>query len=403
MKIVFAALFLALFSVSYTQEFEIPAEKYPFYDVIEWKGYGLMLEYRDPSLKSNQVHLINVSDKLQSTWEQSFNPIADEHFYIAEDGGKYAYFMNDISLADGKISFNQLNAAGNIKTSAVLVAPLIKRLGNYLMADLKVTEIITTEKSLVYLLTHMEKDKKTTIMLSMTHHNLVPYAVIVAENIVEDSKAEDQISWYVAGQEEGDIFLAARIHAGKEAGWAVRRYNEKAEFAQNYVVKSAGLKLAAHTRSGFGQKAGAMLNTGQPREQGTLVYAKGTYYVGGIEIDGANANIVTYKYQNEGWVNQSSSKLGAYNAKKAPAIGFFHLAEGIAWYNEAASEAHFHPFGGGAAIVTPDTPKVLKNPGRLVTASYPGKVIAKIPAGWVVFDRKQLPAQSPVKFEFVSK
>jgi hypothetical protein len=330
-----------------------------------------------------------------------------DYYFIAEDGGKYAYFLNDLGIKDGKISFNQLNVAGNIKTHTVATLTLLKRLGNFLPDDLTVTDIITTERALVYMLTHMDKstNKKTTIALTMTHHNLVAYAAIIAENVIPSSKAEDQVSWYVAGEEGESVLYAARVHAGKDAGWIVKQFTPKGEYEKEMLIKSTGLTFLSHERTGFGTRGSAMLKTREPKEQGTLLYSGGNYYVGGLEISGATASMVSYVYKDKSWVKLASSPVKDYNAKKTSAVGFFPLKEGIGWFvgTAATGEGHFHSFTSGQGIVSGKVAQQLDNPSRLLTAEYSGWFVSALPSKWLVFDPAQLPSKGAVTFEHVNR
>lgn len=396
-------LFLLITGMLYAQKFEIAAEEFPFSQVIEWKGKGAILVNSDPSGNLKQVHMTLVSNDGTSTWNQAFNPAEGDYHFIAEDGGKYAYFLNNLTIKDAKISFNQLNIAGNIKTHTVSFLSQLKRLGSFLPDELTITDIVTTERALIYMLTHMDKstDKKTTIAVTMTHHNLVAYAAIIAENSIASSKAEDQVSWYVAGEEGESILYAARVHSGKNAGWVVKQFTPKGEYEKDITIKSAGLTFAAHERTGFGRRGSALLKINEPKEQGTLLYAKGTFYVGGLEVSGTTANMVTYAYRNDRWEKLASSPVSSYNAKKTPNIGFFQLTEGIGWY--VGGEGHFHSFTSEKGIVSGKVAQQLDNPSRLLTAEFPGQFVSALPNRWLVFDKAQLPSSGAVTFEYVNK
>jgi len=387
------------------QTFEIPAEEFPFSQVVEWKGMGSMLINRDPSFNLRQVHLTMVAENATSTWQQAFNPIGKEFYFIAEDGGKYAYFLNNFEIKDNKISFHQLTVNGNVKTQSVAILSVLKRLGSFSPENLTLTDIVTTEKALVYMLTHTDKstNKKTTIALTMTHHNLVVYAAIIAENITASAKIEDQVSWYVAGEKGESIIYAARTRSGKNAGWLVKQFTAKGEYESELTVQSAGLTFADNTRVGFGTRGSAWLKVPEPKEQGTLVYANGNYYVAGIEASGTSASLVSYVYTNTKWTKLVETPIKAYNAKKSPEIGFFPMKEGIGWFvGTTQGEGHFHPFS-GVGIVSGSVTQQINNPSRLLTAEFTGKFVAALPAKWLVFDPSQLPAAGAVTFEYVNK
>jgi len=405
MKRILPLLFSLYTGILSAQTFEIPAEDFPFYQAVEWKGLGAILINRDPSFNLRQVHLTTVAENPTSAWQQAFNPLGKEFYFIAEDGGKYAYFLNNFEFKDSKITFHQLTINGNVKSQSVSVLTILKRLGNFSLDDLVLTDIVTTEKALVYMLTNTDKatNKKTTIALTMTHHNLVPYAAIIAENISASSKIEDQVSWYVAGEKGESIIYAARTRAGKNAGWLVKQFTSKGEYESETTVQSAGLTFADHSRVGFGTRGSAFLKVVEPKEQGTLVYANGGYYVAGIELAGTTASLTSYVQNNNKWVKLVSTPVKNYTAKKTADVGFFPMKEGIGWFvGSGQGEGHFHPFS-GAGIVSGMVTQQINNPSRLLTAEFTGKFVAALPGKWLVFDQSQLPAAGAVTFEYVNK
>jgi hypothetical protein len=146
---------------TFGQQFEIPAEEYPFYTIIEWKGIGSMLLNRDPSGNSKKVNLTLVSDKTTRIWQQSFNPNGKDFYYISSENARYVYFLDNLNPENGKISLHQLNSAGNIKSSTILLGPAIKKLGAYDFTKLELMDIVTTDKALVHIFRyHDEKEKK---------------------------------------------------------------------------------------------------------------------------------------------------------------------------------------------------------------------------------------------------
>jgi hypothetical protein len=292
-------LFALVSIATYAQNFEIPPLKQPYYDILEWKGIGALALSHDLTLTQKQVDLTMVSDEGKSTWQQVYNPMSKETYFISEDGGKYAYFLENLELKDNKVFIHQLSAAGNIKVMNLNFLPVLKRLGSFSPSDLYLTDIITTEKALLWMFKHRDKEKLTTIAVSMTHHNFNMYAFVVSENVISSSKIEDQISWYIAGEKDENILFAARLHAGKEAGWRVKEYNPKGVMVSETVLEQIGTNFIAHTRVGFGRRGSALLKRSEPNEKGTLVFANGAYFVGGIEMNGTNANLVSYKMENK--------------------------------------------------------------------------------------------------------
>lgn len=408
MKKSFIFLFALVSIATHAQNFEIPALKQPYYDILEWKGIGALALSRDLTLTQKQVDLTMVSGEGKSTWQQVYNPMAKETYFISEDGGKYAYFLENLELKDNKVFIHQLSAAGNIKVMNLNFLPILKRIGSFSPSDLYLTDIITTEKALLWLFKHRDKEKLTTIAVSMTHHNFNMYAFIVSENVISSSKIEDQISWYVAGEKGENILFAARLHAGKEAGWKVKEYNPKGVMVSERVLEQRKTNFIAHTRVGFGRRGSALLKRSEPNEKGTLVFANGEYFVGGVEMNGTTANLITYKMDNKEngkeWIKVCESACTNYNPKKDLEVGCFRMDEGIGWYvNSAKSEGHFHSFTSGAGIVSGSIDQATSNPSRLLTAEFPSKFVVELDTKWLVFDTKQFPTKGSLNFEYKQK
>ncbi len=400
-------ILFTLISVSiYAQNFEIPPLKQPYFDILEWKGIGALALSRDLTLTQKQVDLTMVSGDGKSAWQQVYNPMAKETFFISEDGGKYAYFLENLELKDNKVFIHQLSAAGNIKVMNLTFLTPLKRLGSFSPSDLYLTDIITTEKALLWIFKHRDKEKLTTIAVSMTHHNFNMYAFVVSENVISSSKIEDQISWYVAGEKGENILFAARLHAGKEAGWKVKEFNPKGIMVSEQVLEQKGTSFIAHTRVGFGRRGSALLKRSEPNEKGTLVFANGAYYVGGLEMNGTAANLISYKLEEKSkvWTKVCTSATAGYNAKKDLEVGCFRMDEGIGWYvNSGKSEGHFHSFTSDTGIVSGSIDQATSNPSRLLTAEFPSKFVVELNTKWLVFDTKQFPAKNGLTFEYMQK
>lgn len=406
MKPIIVALFSLITGFLNAQTFEIPAEGFPFYQILEWKGQGAILLNRDPSYNQKQVHITLVAGNGKSEWNEDFNPSGKEYYYISEDGGRYAYFLENLELKNGKITFHQLNIAGNVKLNNVSFTSALKKIGDFAPDDLTLLDIVTSEKALIYLFTHTNNGtkKKSTIAVTMTHNNFLTYATLVAENVTGSAKVEDQVSWYMAGETGDAIVYAARVHAGKDAGWKVKQFTPKGELQKEFSMQASGVNFVEHERVGFGTRGSALLNRVEPQEKGTLLINNGVFYVGGIEVANNVATLVSYVYKDNKWSKVASSPVKGYNAKKIAQVGYFPMAEGIGWYvKTGVTEGHFHSFTNPAGIVSGLVNQQINNPGRLLTAEYSGKFVASLPTKWLVFDLKQLPSTGSVSFEYVEK
>lgn len=405
MKKSFLLVFLLLNQLAFGQSFSIEAETQPYFNIVEWKGLGAVLMSRDPSLSQRQIKLTAVGSEGKTIWQQVFNPITPEVEYIAEEGGKYVYFIEGLEPKNGKVIMHQVSIAGNVKTTNVNFFTPIKQLGNYQQDQLELIDVVCTDKSLVYLFRHDSKaDKKvTTIAVSMTHHNFLCYASVIAENVSGSSKVEDQVSWYVAGENAQNIVYATRTMAGKDAGWRIKEFNPKGDFINEFTIPSTGLKFTAHARIGFGRRGSALLQKVEPKEEGTLMFANGAYYVAGIVADGTTALLQTYKWENKQWQSMATSKIANYSAKKNFELGYFQQKEGLSCFvKHVSQEAHFHNFNGNS-LVAGNTSSTSSNPSRLLTDLFPNQFIVNFADQWLLFDTKQLPAKAPMKFEYLKK
>lgn len=407
MKASFFLFFLFFSALSLKgQEFEIPPTDQAYYEILEWKGVGALVLSRDPQLNQRQIKISLVAAEGKTTFQQVMNPMDENVFYLSEDGGKYSYFLEDVEIKNGKVFLHQLSVAGGIKTQNVAFAAPLKKIGSMQIDDMKLIDIITTEKALIWLFTYEDKTAKKlmTIAVCMTHNNFNTYAAIVSENVLGSSKIEDQISWYVAGENGENIVFAARNHAGKDAGWKVKELSPKGIILNEQVIQNQGLKFAAHNRVGFGRRGSALIKRVEPTENGTLIVYNNTYYVGGIETDGTTAKFVTYKWENKSWTQIAKSDVKGYNAKKEQLVGFMQLKEGLGWFVKTSeAQGHFHSFVDGKTVISSAINQTTSNPSKLLTENYTGLFCSVLGSKYILFDPKQLPGKKALKFEYISK
>lgn len=403
MKKILPLLILITSFKLHSQTFEIPSIKFPFYKIIEWKGIGAIALGRDPSLSQRQVDLVMVSSEGKSTWQQVYNPIVKDPYFIAEDGGKYAYFLENLELNDGKVYMHQLSSAGNIKVMNISFLTAAKSLG-VSPSDLYLTDIITTQRALVWMFLYKNKETVKTISIAMTHHNFNLYPVVVSEVPVGKSKVEEQISWYIAGENGENIIYAARIHAGSSAGWLVKEFNPKGILVSSKELEQKGTNFMAHSRVGFGRRGSALLRRIEPNEKGTLIYANGNYYVGGVEAEGTNYFLNMYKLNGIKWEKHSQTPVTNFSEKKGLEVGVFNTAEGIGWFVQSTNaQGHLHLFDNPTGIVSGNIAQDTYNPSRLLTDKFVNKFIVELDTKWLIFDPAQLPSSGAIKFEYQQK
>lgn len=405
-KLLFIAFALKI-GVSAAQTFTIPAEKQPYYEIIEWKGMGGIIMSKDPTGVQGQINLSSIQQNGKTEWTTYLNPLSKNPIqFISEEGGKYAYFLEKLEPEFGKIQFHQLTQAGTLKFLKADFSLAIKKLGNIDLNELETIDIVSTQKALVYLFRYDDKANKKlmTIAATMTHNNSQTFANLVAENVASSSKVENLVSWYIAGENGDNIIYAARTSVGKESGWKVKEVGPKGNTISEFTISGSGVNFLAHSRVGFGRRGSALLNKVELKEAGTLLYSNGTYYVGGIEMEGTTANLNTYKWTGQKFEKICTSIVTNYNAKKELAIGFMQLTEGIAWYvKNVTADAHMHQYNNATGFISSAVNQTTSNPSRLITDKFPAKFVSSLTDKWLVFDPKQLPVKGELTFEYIAK
>lgn len=399
-------LFLLISGMLRAQSFTLPEQEKTYYDVVEWKGVGALVLSKIPTEPRAQVKVTMVQGEGKSTWEQVFNPMVEEVYYIAEEGGKYVYFLESLEPKSGKIFFHQVSIAGNVKSTNTVFKPALDKLGKYNLEDMTVVDILNTDKSLVYLFRHENKEKKTysTIAVSMTHHNFLCYATLISENVAASSKIEDMVSWYVAGENAENIVYAARTHASKGSGWNVKEVSPKGVEVNTFTISNNGLNFMEHSRVGFGRRGSALLNRVEPLEKGTLIYANGRYYVSGIELNGTNASLTTYVWENDKWNKVASSPLKNYQAKKGISMGYMPTKEGIGLFvKQQVGEGHFHYFNNTEGTIGSNIQQQTSNPSRMLNVENPANFVVALTDKWLWLDRKQFPVKGILNLAYTQR
>jgi hypothetical protein len=96
MKITTLFFLVILGFSNHAQQFTLPAEEYPFFDIVEWKGTGSLLLNRDPSGLKKKINVTMVGENATSTWQESFNPNTDAYYFISSENARYVYFLDQL-------------------------------------------------------------------------------------------------------------------------------------------------------------------------------------------------------------------------------------------------------------------------------------------------------------------
>jgi hypothetical protein len=397
----FFLLFLGFYSQA--QVFSIPAEEYPFFDLVEWKGNGSILLNRDPSGLKRKVNLTCVADQQTSKWQESINPSGKDYYYISSDNTRYVYFLEQLQPSEGKISFSQVNIAGNIKNSTALLSTPIKRLGNYDMSEFKMIDVFTTDKALVFLLRYQDKKEKKYVdfMVTMTHHNLLVYASIVGEVSELNLKDPRFGHWTYAGFQAENIIFSVRDVQEKKAGFTVRTFNQKGELTETRFFESPSVSFESISMGSFGTSGRYYLGTSEA-SNGALQTINGKYYFVGSKVEGTKRIIEIYSFNEGKWSKLNAVSIPIENSKKAPTLNTMILNEGIACTSGASSI--FLPFAADSnPVINSVTRFTPFNPSSVMIKDLNNRFAISLSTGNLFFDTNQLNTSGNVNFEFIKK
>lgn len=232
------------------------------------------------------MYLILVVNSIKLVWNEFFNIIVLDLWYVFEDGGKYVYFFENFQVKDGKVFFYQLSVVGNLKFFLVLIVLVLKCIGDFKFDDLVLNDVVMMECVLVYLFIYMDNfvKKKMIIVVLFMYYNQVFYVIIVVENVIFFFKVEDQVSWYFVGEKGELLVFVVWVYVGGKVGWQVKQYLLKGELENEMILSVIGISFFGYNRIGFGICGSVVIDFLYVVENGMLVYYKDFFYFGGIEI-----------------------------------------------------------------------------------------------------------------------
>lgn len=405
-RIIFFLLLLS--SGVNSQTFQLEGQKYPYNDIIEWKGMGALLMSRDPSAVSNQVNLTLVGNQQTSIWDQKFNPKGEEFYYISSENARYVYFLDNLELLPGgKISMTQLNSAGNIKVKSVAVGAAVKKIGVADYNNLELINIVVTDKALVHHFRYYDKKSKSTkdIATFITHHNFLIYAVELGAVSDVARKDENIGQWDYIGFTEDKIYFAARDVQAKNSGWLIKEYSSKAKEGTNFFV-NAPAELLAVENIGFGTTGKYYLEDKTTIDKGLLSYINGSFYLVGGQQKGNGAELTLYELTEDKWEVLNTMQLSYFIPKKALKLGVYPLNEGIGYhldhngYNKA-SVITFSPKI--EAAHNSFTDRTIYNPSSVFNRKEKGEFSVTLYDIVLTFDTDQLGKEGTVTFELETK
>lgn len=403
MKSVFIFFSLLICSISFGQAYSIPQVDYPFFDAVEWKGNGLMLMSRDPSGLKKKITLTYLSDKNYSVWQESFNPSSKDYFYISGENARYVYFLDHLEPVEGKISFHQISSAGNIKSSVAQISAALRKIGSFESSQLKMIDIITTDKALLFILRHQDKKEKkyTDLLVSMTHHNMVTYAGIIGDITEAQLKDPRYSYWNYCGFEGENIFFYTKDVSDKKSGWSIQTISSKTEKVETRFIEGPGVNFDMTPFSSFGMTGGFYLKSNE-HSGPVLSYMNSKFYLLGMKTEGTSKTAELYLLSEAKWKKINAYSLPVENSKKPITYSSITLKEGLVLANGSSNiflsfEGEKLNKKGTSNNFTPN------NPSRSIINDPKAGIALSLPTGILLFDPAQLNKPGNVNLEFIKK
>ncbi len=403
----FFILFATGLSVQ-AQTFEVPGSTYPYSDIIEWKGMGSILISMDPAKVSKQVNLTLVNGEMKSVWDQKFNPKNDKYYYISSENARYVYFLDNLNLDNGKVYFNQLNSAGNVKATSVAIGAAVKKIGVDDYNDLELVNCVVTDKALVHHFRYNDKKNKTIVEIAtfITHHNFLCYAVELGA-IPEDAFKNEHVgNWEYIGFTDDQICFAARDFQNKTSGWSVKEFTSKAKPLKGYFIPGPK-DLIPIENIGFGTTGKYYLNDKYTIERGLLTFINGQFYmVGGQRKSGTGAEITLFQLKENKWEEINKMQLNYFIEKKNLKLGIYPMNEGVGYHldHNGYNKVSLIAFTPQKETAHNDfTDLTIFNPSSVFERKQKEEFNVILPEGLLVFKTSQLGKEGAVTFELKGK
>jgi len=391
----------------FSQKFTIPMVDYPFSDVIEWKGMGLILMSKDPNMTQPQINLTLVGEAEESIWDQKIRPRNKEFYYLSSENARYVYFLDNLELDRGKVYFNQLNSAGNVKTTSVSISSAIKKLGNYDYNKLELINVVVTDKALVHHFRYEDKKEKLVREFAtfMTHHNMLCYAVELGAIPNADLKDDNIGQWNYIGFTEDEIYFAARGYSAKKKGWNTRSFSSKGK-EKSETFLEAPSDLIPIENIGFGTTGSYYLEEKHVVERGLLTQINGDFYLFGAERNENGAVLILYIYEEGEWKELNKMNLNYFIENKDLKLGIYPLNEGVGYHldHNGYNKVSIVYYEAGKTSSHNDySERAIVNPSSVLYPKEKAEFTVNLPNVVLVFDTSQLGKEGEVEFEFKEK
>lgn len=380
---------------------------YPFTDVIEWKGVGAILMSKNPNMTTPQINLTLIADQETTIWDQKIRPKNSEFYYLSSENARYVYFLDNLDLDKGKVYFNQLNSAGNVKTTSVSISSAIKKLGSYDYNKLELINVVVTDKALVHHFRYEDKKAKSIREFAtfITHHNMLCYAVELGAIPTSDLKDENVGQWNYIGFTGNEIYFAARGYSSKKKGWSTRSYTSKGKEIQGSFLEAPSDLLPVEN-IGFGTTGSYYLEEKHVVERGLLAQINGKMYLMGAERSNGGAALILHVHEEGEWKALNTMNLNYFIENKNLKLGIYPMNEGLGYHldHNGYDKVSMVYFKAGQSSTHNDfSTRAIVNPSSTLYPKKKEEFTVDLPNVVLVFNTDQLGKEGEVEFEFKEK
>lgn len=391
--------------IYYSQIFTIDKATSPFNNIIEWKGMGGILMNKNAN--SNQIYLTLVGDKDKSIWNQQIAPPNEKYYFISSENARYVYFLRNLNPESGKIYFDQLNSAGNVKYTNVSLQSVIRNLG-YEVQNLELKNVVVTDKALVHHFRYHDKKEKVFVDIAtfITHHNMLVYAVELGKSKEDDVKNGKLNTFQYIGFTGDEICFADYSSVANSKSWNVIVFNSKGQEQKRVVLKNKAAQHQSFGTVGFGTTGSHYLGTQKDIQNGLVSYHNGKFYFTILNNSSGKNTLELYELNEDNWKLINSHIIHSSVSKRQINIGIYPLNEALTYRlsgGDNGEQVVALPLDGSASIVTNFNESIIFNPSRSIISDKKEFFAVTLPSGNLFFDKNQLKKEGSVEFEFIKR
>lgn len=392
-------LFVLTAISAHSQNFGIPVKSLPFYTIIEWKGQGGLVLSRSPKEILNQIGMTLVGELEEGKWDQKFNPGTRDPYYLCAENARNIYFLDNLNpIENGRVGFNQINGAGNIKSGVVDIGIKVKLLPE--AHDYNLFELVdasVTDKVLVYLYRYYNKKEKEyfDFAVFITHHNLQPIVFQLGKGVDREFiETQKKGQWQIAGFKENLLYLSWREIKADVEGAVIQGFNAKGELMEDhFVFDPDGVQKFLNTGYGTTGKYYVQDESKYTAETGVVSFIDGQFYFTCImEEDGVNS-LVLMEREADHWNPINSTPIGDIDPEAdAVRFGASAIKEGVVYHykHNGTDKVGILFFEKGKAGVQEDyTPNSVYNPSALLLKHSKEEFVTQVGGKIVVCNKSQ--------------